>query len=114
MGKLKDYLHWKKLAMLAVLPWIMALWSGFVCAASGTGVDIGTKVNSARDKIYTALKGIFLGAAVVVFGICALMLLIGTQKMKEGVKEHFYSIGAAFVVLFLAYTIVGELQSALE
>ena len=71
-------------------------------ASGGTAGNVTSRINKASVSIWTVLKTVCISMLIVVLAVCGLILILGTQKMKESVKEHFYSIVIGCMILFLA------------
>lgn len=72
---------------------------------SKEGTTVVKKVTNSTADIYTVIKGVCLGLLTVVLAVCGLILIVGTQKLKDLVKEHFYGIVIGCFVLFMAQEI---------
>lgn len=101
---MKKKMHYAKLGILASLPEAVAFCNAIVAhAAEATGGNTVTqKVKTSSISIWSTMKIISISLLIVVLGVCGIILMIGTQKMKDGIKEHFYSIAAGVALLFLA------------
>lgn len=113
---LKEKLHYVKLGILASIPEAVAFSNAIVVQAKETteettGNSVVANVNKASVNSYSVIKGICIALLVVVISISGLMLVIGTQKMKEAVKENFYSIVVGCALLFMAGEITDWLES---
>ena len=111
MEGLKGKIRLAKLGILASVPETAAFCNALVAHASETsGNAVNQKVEKSSLGIWGTMKLISISLLVVVLGVCGTILMIGTTKMKEAVKEHFYSIAAGVAVLFLAKDIADWLQ----
>lgn len=115
MEGLKGKIRLAKLGILASVPETAAFCNALVAHASETsgeasGNAVNQKVQKSSLGIWGTMKLISISLLVVVLGVCGTVLMIGTTKMKEAVKEHFYSIAAGVAVLFLAKDIADWLQ----
>ena len=100
-----------KLTALASIPEAVLFCNSIIACASGTTAgNVTQKVEKASTSIWTILKTICISLLAVVLAICGLMLVIGTQKMKDSVKEHFYSIAIGCMILFLAKDIAKYME----
>lgn len=100
---LKEKLHLAKLGIMASIPEAILFCNSVIaCAEEQTGNAVTQKINKTSMSIWGTMKVICISLLVVVLGVCGLILVIGTQKMKEAVKEHFYSIVIGCMILFLA------------
>lgn len=97
-------LHYAKLGILASIPEAVTFCNAVVvhAAEATSGNTVTQKVQKSSTSIWATMKLISISLVVVVLGVCGIVLMIGTQKMKDGIKEHFYSIAAGVAVLFLA------------
>jgi uncharacterized membrane protein len=114
MGELRKKLHYAKLGILASIPETVAFCNALVAYAAeetSTGNAVTQKIQKSSTSIYGILKLVFMSLLVVVLAICGGIMIIGTQKMKESVKENFYSIAIGVAVLFLAKEITDWLES---
>lgn len=100
----KEKLHYAKLCILASIPEVVTFCNAVVvhAAEATSGNTVTQKVQKSSTSIWATMKLISISLVVVVLGVCGIVLMIGTQKMKDGIKEHFYSIAAGVAVLFLA------------
>lgn len=78
-------------------------------AATGAAA-VEQKVEKSSTSIYGLIKGVCLSLIVIVLAVCGLILIVGTQKMKDAVKEHFYSIAIGVMVLFFASEITNYIE----
>lgn len=103
-GELKKKVQYVKMGILASVPEAVAFCNAIVAqAAEATGGNAVTqKVETSSNSIWVTMKLISISLLIVVLGVCGIVLMIGTQKMKDGIKEHFYSIAAGVAILFLA------------
>lgn len=99
----------KNLLMVSIVDAIL-FCNAIVIQAQASGAEVVQKIDNTSNSVYTMIKGIFLSAMVVVLAVCGLILIIGTQKMKDWVKDHFYSIAIGVMVLFLAKEITGYIE----
>lgn len=110
MDSLKDSFRQWKLGVLASIPEAVLFCNAVVARATsetteatgGTASSVTTRINKASISMWSVMKTVCISLLVVVLAVCGLMLVIGTQKMKETVKEHFYSIVIGCMILFLA------------
>ena len=114
---IREKLHMAKLGILASLPTaIMFCNSVIVCAkaeeeaVTGTTTNVTQKIDNSSISIYGTMKAVFMSLLLVVLGACALVLLIGTKTMIDWVKNHFYHIVIACMILFLAQDIADWLE----
>lgn len=105
-GELKKKMQYAKMGILASVPEAVAFCNAIVAQATeapATGGNAVTqKVKTSSNSIWATMKLISISLLIVVLGVCGIVLMIGTQKMKDGIKEHFYSIAAGVAILFLA------------
>ena len=81
-----------------------------VLQAHASAASVEQRVQTASTSIYGLIKGVILALIVVVLAICGGILIVGTQKMKDAVKDHFYSIAIGVMVLFFAKEITDYLE----
>ena len=115
---IREKLYMAKLGILASIPTAIVFCNSvIVCAsesseaAAGKGTGVTQKIDNVSLSLWGTLKLIFMSLILVVLGVCGLMLLIGTSKMKDWVKEHFYSIVIGCMILFLAQDIADYLEA---
>lgn len=108
--KLKERAKMKKYLLMASITDAILFCNAIVLQAQASGTEVVTKVNNTSNSIYGLLKGVCLGIIVVVLAICGLILIAGTQKMKDAVKDNFYYIAIGVMVLFFAKEIVGYIE----
>lgn len=106
-----------KLSALASIPEAVLFCNAIVANATeaaessgGTASNVTTRINKASMSIWTVLKTVCISMLVVVLAVCGLILILGTQKMKESIKEHFYSIVIGCMILFLAKDLAEYLE----
>lgn len=104
---LKERLHMFKLGVLASIPEAVMVCNSLVVQAADDGSSITTKVQNSSNSAYTVIKGVCLSLVVVVLAVIGLIMVIGTQKMKEAVKENLYYISFGLMILFTAKEIAG-------
>lgn len=113
---LKDRFRLWKLGVMASIPEALLFCNAVVAQAqeeteaSGSGTNITARIDSASTSMWSVLKTVCISMLVVVLAVCGLILILGTQKMKEGVKEHFYSIVIGCMILFLAKDIAEYME----
>lgn len=106
-GELKKKMQYAKMSILASVPEVVAFCNAIVAQAAESveaagGNKVTQKVKTSSNSIWATMKLISISLLIVVLGVCGIVLMIGTQKMKDGIKEHFYSIAAGVAILFLA------------
>ena len=105
-GELKKKMQYAKMGILASVPEVVAFCNAIVAQAAEApatgGNAVMQKVKTSSNSIWATMKLISISLLIVVLGVCGIVLMIGTQKMKDGIKEHFYSIAAGVAILFLA------------
>lgn len=119
MDSLKDSFRQWKLGVLASIPEAVLFCSAVVARATsetteatgGTASSVTTRINKASISMWSVMKTVCISLLVVVLGVCGLILVIGTQKMKDYVKEHFYSIVIGCMILFLAKDLAGYMET---
>ncbi len=117
MNQLKNATKMKLLAMGAAIPAALAFCNAVVLQAYAeeekvTGAAaVQQKVEKSSTSIYGLIKGVCLSLIVVVLAICGTILIVGTQKMKDAVREHFYSIAIGVMVLFFASEITDYIET---
>ena len=102
---LKDRLHLMKLSMLASIPEAVMVRNALVVQAAeteGSGSSITTKVKNSSLSVYAVIKAVCLALVVVVLAVIGGIMIIGTQKMKEAVKENLYWIAFGLMIIFTA------------
>lgn len=112
---LKEKLHLAKLGIMASIPEAILFCNSVIVCAEGeaektTGNAVEQKIGTTSTSIWGTMKVISMSLLVVVLGVCGLILMVGTQKMKETVKEHFYSIVIGCLILFLAQDIADYME----
>lgn len=108
---LKEKLHLAKLGIMASIPEAILFCNSVIaCAAEQTGNAVEQKVDKVSTSAWGTMKVICISLLLVVLSVCGLILIVGTQKMKDTVKEHFYSIVIGCMVLFLAKDIAEYLE----
>lgn len=105
-GELKKKVQYAKMGILASVPEAVAFCNAIVAQAAeapATGGNAVTqKVKTSSLSIWETMKLISISLLIIVLGVCAIILMIGTKNMKDAIKEHFYSIAAGVAILFLA------------
>lgn len=115
---LRDRLRMWKLSAIASVPEAVLFCQAIVAraateaaeASGGTASNVTARINKASVSIWTVLKTVCISMLIVVLAVCGLVLILGTQKMKESVKEHFYSIVIGCMILFLAKDLAEYLE----
>lgn len=111
---LKDRLHLKKLSMLASIPEAVMVCNALVVQAADTessGASITTKVKNSSLSAYEVIKAACLALVVVVLAVIGGIMIIGTQKMKEAVKENLYWIAFGLMIIFTAREITSWVET---
>lgn len=110
---LREKLHLVKLGILASIPEAICFCSSIIACAAETsdGGTIQAKVSKTSNSLWSVIKVVAMSLMIVVLAVCGLILILGTQKMKEAVKEHFYSIVIGTLILFLAKDIAEYMES---
>lgn len=113
---LREKLHYVKLGILASVPEGIAFSNALVVQAkesteTTTGNSVVANVDKASVNSYGVIKGICMALLLIVVAVSGLILVIGTQKMKETIKENFYSIVVGCALLFMAGEITDWLES---
>ena len=111
---LKRKLNAAKVAVMASIPEAILFCNALVTYAkeesASSGNAVVTKVQNSSTSIYGVMKLISMSLLVVVLGFCGIVMMIGTQKMKDGIKEHFYHIAIGVAILFTAKEIADYLE----
>lgn len=116
---LKEKLHYARLGILASVPEAIAFCNAIVVqaaeaaeaeAGSNSGSNVTQKIQNSSNSIWNTMKIIAISLIVVVLSVCGITLIVGTQKMKEAIKEHFYSIVIGVLILFLSKDIAEYLE----
>lgn len=107
---LKERLHMFKLGVLASIPEAVMVCNSLVVQAADDGSSITTKVQNSSNSAYTVIKGVCLSLVVVVLAVIGLIMVIGTQKMKDAVKENLYYVALGLTILFTAKEIAGFVE----
>lgn len=100
----------KLLKMAAAVPEAILFCNAIVIQAYASAGAVEERVQSTSNSVYALIKNVCLSLIVVVLAICGGILIIGTQKMKDAVKDHFYSIAIGVLILFCAREIAGYLE----
>ena len=113
---LKEKLQMARLSILASIAPAMVFCNSLIVQAAETtdtatgGAAVVQKIGSASDSIYQLIKDGTLVLIGVVIAICGAILIFGTDKMKESVKERGYQIVIGMALVFFA----GEIALFLE
>lgn len=120
--KLKDIkkaLQLKKMSVMASLPFAIAFCTSVhayanEAASQTTGDKVSARVNKASLSVWEKGKIIGKAFAVCALVVCGLILVIGTNQMKEKVKENFYYIALGIGIIYLASDIAGDVGGMFE
>lgn len=116
LADLKDKLHYAKLLLIASIAPAILFCNALVVQAAETteastgGNGVTQRINKAGNSFWGTAKILCKTATLVALVVCALILIIGTQKMKDAVKEKFYDIALGVAIIYLA----GDLCEWLE
>ena len=76
-----------------------------------SGASITTKVKNSSSSAYEVIKAACLALVVVVLAVIGGIMIIGTQKMKEAVKENLYWIAFGLMIIFTAREITSWVET---
>lgn len=116
VAELKDKLRLAKLSIMASVAPAILFCNALVAQAEETteaatgGNGVTQRINKAGNSFWGTAKILCKTATLVALVVCALILIIGTQKMKDAVKEKFYDIALGVAIIYLA----GDLCEWLE
>lgn len=105
---LKDKLHLAKLSIGASIAPAILFCNALVVQAENTteevkgGTGVTQRIEKAGNSFWGTAKIVCKTATLVALIICGLILIIGTQKMKEVIKEKFYDIALGIAIIYLA------------
>lgn len=127
MEGIRERLHCIKLSLIAAIAPAVWFCNALVVQAAdviteatteatvtpdgGTGVT--QRVTKAGNNIWATAKIVCKTATLVALIVCGLILIIGTNKMKEAVKEKFYEIAAGIAIIYLAGDICEWLEETI-
>ena len=109
-NSLKDRIKVKVLLLVSSFVEAIIFCNAIVMQAYASASEVEAKVDASAISVYGLIKAICLSLIVVVLAVCGLILIIGTQKMKEAVKENFYYIAIGVAILFFAQEITGYIE----
>lgn len=119
VAELKDKLRLAKLSIMASIAPAIMFCNALVVQAKTTeeaaetatgGNAVTQRINKAGNRFWGTAKILCRTATLVAIVVCALILIIGTQKMKDAVKEKFYDIALGVALVYFA----GDLCEWLE
>jgi len=120
--ELKDKLRLAKLSILASVAPAIMFCNALVVQAKTTeeaaeaatgGNAVTQRINKAGNSFWGTAKIVCKTATLVALIVCGLILIIGTQKMKETVKEKFYDIALGIGIIYLAGDICEWLEETI-
>lgn len=123
MEGIRERLHCIKLSLIAAIAPAVLFCNALVVQATETtteatgspdgGTGVTQRVTKAGNNIWATAKIVCKTATLVALIVCGLILIIGTNKMKEAVKEKFYEIAAGIAIIYLAGDICEWLEETI-